>query len=150
MRWGQRPRAPQRSAVTQFWHQAEGGTPQPPPGAPKPVATVSTQPGGPGNLGPPNTPPSSHPTPTPALLGGLGCGGPPQCTLPLQYPIPGDPWHHDSPPQNTHRPQNSTPAIMGGPGWKGPLPLHLLIPHPAPTHPSWGIPPSDNPPNTPS
>lgn len=77
-RWGQRPRAPQRSAVTQSWHQAEGGTPQLPPGAPKPVATVSTQPEGPGNPGPPHTPPPSYPIPTAALMGGPGHGGLPQ------------------------------------------------------------------------
>lgn len=118
LRWGQRPKAPQRSAVTQSWHQAEGGTPQPPPGAPKPVATVSTRPGGPGNPGPPNTPPSSHPIPTPALLVLPGVGDPLSEPSPSRS-LPGGSWHRD--PTSKHTPPLKLPSCPhGGTGWKGP------------------------------
>lgn len=107
VRWGQCPKAPQRSAVTQSWHQAEGGIPQPCPGAPKPVATVSNRPGGAANPGPPSTPPRppapSHPIPTPALLVILGVEDPlsePSCSSTPSQGVPGT----MTPPLNTHHP----------------------------------------------
>lgn len=119
-------RAPQRSAVSQLWHQAEGGTPQCPPGTPSPAATVSTR----------------HPHP--GLAGDPGVWEPPpQCSppaVPSQPKTPrGDPGVWDIPP-----PSPQAPPLKRGPRCLGPS-LSVWVSPPPSTigpmgsvHPAWG------------